>query len=75
MQEMCQKNGYNLPKYELESQGGPPNRPSFDVRVIVEWKGETLVERASTVGKKKDAEKLAAKKMIERLKGMCTVCV
>ena len=76
LQEMCQKNGYELPKYELESQGGTPNKPSFEVSVTVEWNGKTLVERAVAVGKKKkDVEKIAAKKMIDRLNGTSTVCL
>lgn len=75
LQEMCQKNNYKLPKYELQSQGGTPNKPSFEVTVTVEWNGETLVERATGAGKKKDVEKMAAKRMIDRLNGTSTVCV
>ena len=68
LQEMCQKNGYGLPKYNLESDGGLPNSPRFEVSVTVEWNGQMLVERASAVGKKKkEVEKMAAKKMVERL--------
>lgn len=76
LQEMCQKNGYGLPKYRLESEGGFPNSPSFEVSVTVEWNGVVLVERAEAMGvKKKEVEKMAAKKMVERLSsGIITVC-
>ena len=68
LQEMCQKNGYGLPKYKQESNGGLPNSPCFEMSVTVEWNGQTLVERASARGKKKkEVEKMAAKKMVERL--------
>ena len=68
LQEMCQKNGYGLPKYNLESDGGLPNSPRFEVSVTVEWNRQMLVERASAIGKKKkEVEKMAAKKMVERL--------
>lgn len=67
LQEMCQKNGYGLPNYKLESDGGLPNSPCFEVSVTVEWNGQTLVERATARGKKKEVEKMAAKKMVERL--------
>ena len=75
LQEMCQKNGYGLPTYNLESDGGLPNSPSFEVSVTVEWNGVVLVERAAAVGKKKkEVEKMAAKKMVERLSsGIITV--
>ena len=75
LQEMCQKNGYGLPKYNSESGGGLPNSPIFEVSVTVEWNGQILVERAAAVGKKKkEVEKLAAKKMVERLSsGIITV--
>lgn len=70
LQEMCQKNGYGLPKYNLESDGGIPSSPRFEVSVTVEWNGEVLVETATGVGKKKkEVEKMAAKKMVERLSG------
>lgn len=76
LQEMCQKNGRGLPKYALVSQGGPPNNPSFEVSVTVEWRnGETLEERAEAFGKKKEVEKMAARKMIDRLNQiLSTVC-
>lgn len=75
LQEMCQKNGYGLPKYKLESDGGMPNSPCFEVSVTVEWNGKVLVERAAARGmKKKEVEKMAAKKMVERLSsGIITV--
>ena len=74
LQEMCQKNGQDLPKYALLSQGGTPNNPSFDVSVTVVWRGRELVVKASAAGKKKkDVEKMAAKKMIERLKEVANV--
>ena len=77
LQEMCQRNKYRIPTYELEGKGGTPNHPSFTVSVTVEWDGEVLVEMATAVGKKKkDVEKMAAKKMIERITSVTsTVCV
>ena len=78
LQEMCQKNRYGIPKYKLESEGGTPNNPTFEVSVTVEWKGEVLVERATATGKKKkEVEKMAARNMIERLcgGGSFTVCI
>jgi dsRNA-specific ribonuclease len=76
LQEMCQKNGSGLPKYTLESDGGLPNSPMFEVSVTVEWNGQIYVERATAVGKKrKEVEKMAAKKMVERLRsGIIIVC-
>ena len=75
LQEMCQKNGHGLPKYALLHQDGPPNNPRFEVSVTVEWRGQELVETASAVGKKKkDVEKMAATKMIDRLMKVSTVC-
>ena len=77
LQEMCQKNGYGLPKYNLESGGGMPNSPCFEVSVTVEWNGMVLVERSAAMGKKKkEVEKMAAKKMVERLSsGVIIVCM
>ena len=74
LQEMCQKSGHGLPKYKLVSQGGTPNNPLFEVSVTVEWKGEVLVEAVSAIGKKKEVEKMAAGRMIDRINGLSTVC-
>ena len=75
LQEICQKNGCGLPEYKLECEGGTPDNPHFEVSVTVEWNGEVLVERATATEKKKEVEKMAAKKMVERLSsGITTVC-
>ena len=74
LQEMCQKNKCPLPEYKTECREGTPNNPSFEVSVRVEWNGEILVEKASAFAKKKEVEKMAARKMIERITGMSTVC-
>ena len=64
LQEWLQKSGLGLPQYRLASAEGPDHRKRFDVEVLV---GGDVSGRAAGRSKK-EAEQLAAKKALEKLK-------
>lgn len=65
---MFQGKGLPLPRYEVKSLGGPPNSPVFLCTVTV-WcsDGRQLSEQVEKKGRKREAEKLAASKMLQTL--------
>ena len=70
LQEMFQGRGLPLPHYQVKSSG-PPNCPVVECTLTVKCAdGRRLCEVAEVRGgKKKDAEKLAARKMLQALQG------
>ena len=68
LQEIFQGKGLPLPRYEVKSLGGPPNSPVFLCTVTV-WcsDGRQLSEQVEVKGRKREAEKLAACKMLQTL--------
>ena len=68
LQEIFQGRGLPLPRYEVKSLGGPPNSPVFLCTVTVRCSdGRQLSEQVEVKGRKKEAEKLAASKMLQTL--------
>ncbi len=63
LQEWAQKKGYNLPEYSKVSHTGPDHKPEFIIAVKVGSYQET-----ATAESKKKAERLAAQKLLEKLK-------
>jgi len=63
LQELCQEEHGDTPRYRLLSQDGPPHRPLFTVTVSLG--GRDLAE--GTGGSKKEAEQAAAGKALEKL--------
>ena len=69
LQEIFQGRGLPLPYYHVKSSG-PPNCPVVECTVTVKCAdGRRLCEVAEVRGKKKEAEKLAARKMLQTLQG------
>ena len=66
LQEMLQQRGLALPTYRIQSTG-PPHSPTVVCTVTVRCGGRELCERVEARGKKKEVEKLAAGKMLQRL--------
>ena len=61
LQEVAQKKGLDLPKYNLRKKEGPPHSPRFEIEVSL--KG---IRKFSATSKTiKDAEINAAKKMVD----------
>ena len=61
LQEVVQKKGLDLPKYNLKKKEGPPHNPSFEIEVSL--KG--IRQFSATSKTIKDAEINAAKKMVD----------
>lgn len=61
LQEVAQAKGLKLPEYRLVSKSGTDHQPVFDVEVIVAGMGSA----AATASSKREAEKLAAQKLLE----------
>jgi len=61
LQEVAQKKGLDLPKYNLKKKEGPPHSPRFKIEVSL--KG--IKEFSATAKTIKDAEINAAKKMVD----------
>lgn len=62
LQELCQANKWETPKYQLLSQSGPQHDPSMVVKLTLEGRSVTARGRS-----KKEAEQEAAKKLLEIL--------
>lgn len=65
LQEYSARRQYGLPEYEVIDQSGPPHEPVITVEVSL---GGELRE-AAKAGSKKQAERLAAEKLLHRIKG------
>jgi ribonuclease-3 len=65
LQEWAMARGLPLPDYVLISQDGPSHEPAFTVEVRVQG----LEPQTATAGAKREAEKAAARQMLERLAG------
>jgi ribonuclease-3 len=63
LQEWAMARGLPLPDYVVVGQSGPSHEPRFTVEVRVEG----VEPRSATAGAKRDAEKAAAREMLERL--------
>ena len=68
LHELLQKKGERPPEYKVLSRTGPDHRPTFKVKVTVEWEGRQLVEFGKGSSKKVAKNEAAAKalKMILR---------
>ena len=67
LQELLQRDGLQVPTYRTRSTG-PPHCPITESTVTVRYRNSVYRETVECRGiKKKDAEKLAAKKMLQRL--------
>ena len=65
LQQLLQKNGYPVPKYQLVHQQGASHVPKFTVKCVVTNNMEDIVaEEVATASTKKDAEKKAAEQML-----------
>lgn len=62
LQELCQANKWETPKYRLLSQSGPQHDPSMVVKLTLE--GRSVTARGHS---KKEAEQEAARKFLEKL--------
>lgn len=69
LQELLQKCHLDAPTYKEEDSSGPSHSPLFVCSAMVTWNHESLEEKGEG-RRKKDAEKNAAKKMLQRLKDM-----
>jgi len=63
LQELTQERYQSTPTYEVLEVSGPEHRPRFNVRVVID--GEEV--GAATAGSRKNAEKRAAQRALERL--------
>ena len=69
LQQLLQKNGYPVPKYQLVHQQGASHVPKFTVKCVVTNNMEDVVaEEIATASTKKDAEKKAAEKMLSSIR-------
>jgi Exoribonuclease R len=66
LQEICQKRGWPLPRYEIE-QSGPSHAPSFSAWVHVAAAGRSIVSGTSTAGTRKEAEMSAAASAMDKM--------
>ncbi len=68
LQELCQKRGcVQLPVYNSVSSDGPSHSPLFVRQVTVVWEDTTITKRGEGRSKK-EADKMAAQEMLQRLK-------
>jgi len=63
LQELCVKQGYPMPTYDLGAVGGQPHQRNFSIVCVV-----GKLREAGAGGSKKDAKREAAQKMIDKLK-------
>ena len=69
LQQLLQKNGYPVPKYQLVHQQGASHVPKFTVKCVVTNNMEDVVaEEIATASTKKDAEKKAAEQMLSSIR-------
>lgn len=66
LQELVQGQGYPLPEYVVTSRSGPDHAPVYEVEVRIAPHGHA----AATGASKRDAERHAAARMLEQLKGI-----
>ena len=64
LQEIIQKKYKILPKYNLEKQEGNANSPKFTISIFIKYIGKII----ATGRNKKQAEQLAASKVIDYMK-------
>ena len=67
LQELLQKRSCQLPKYEQLERSGPAHKPSFTCKVTVKWTDDNTYQEEGSGTKKAEAEKEAAKKMLDKL--------
>lgn len=67
LQEMVQKKGYPIPLYTIINQEGPSHCPLFQIEVSVAGIDETAI---GTGPNKQEAQKNAAREMVEKLKSI-----
>ncbi|MFA5928335.1 MAG: ribonuclease III [Candidatus Margulisiibacteriota bacterium] len=68
LQELAQKEACELPRYEVIAEEGPDHNKDFVIQAFLDLKGKQYKSEAK--GKsKKEAEQLAARKMLEELEG------
>lgn len=65
LQEWAQERGFPLPRYQIVSRSGVDHAPVFEVELHVDTLDSVRAEAAS----KRDAEKRAAIKMLNRIEG------
>jgi len=65
LQELCVKQGYPMPTYDLGATGGQPHQRNFSILCCV-----GKLRESGGGGSKKDAKREAAQKMIDKLKSM-----
>ncbi|MBA3067108.1 MAG: ribonuclease III [Hyphomonas sp.] len=65
LQELVQGQGHPLPEYVVTSRSGPDHAPVYEVEVRIAPHGQA----AATGASKRDAERHAAARMLEQLKG------
>ncbi|XP_076858987.1 interferon-inducible double-stranded RNA-dependent protein kinase activator A homolog [Brachyhypopomus gauderio] len=65
LQELAMQRSWRLPEYVLCMEAGPPHKKEFTVICIL----ETLTERGTGTSKK-NAKKVAAEKMLEKLRSL-----
>ena len=63
LQELCVKQGYPMPTYDLGAVGGQPHQRNFSILCCV-----GKLRESGAGGSKKDAKREAAQKMIDKLK-------
>lgn len=66
LQEWVQARGLPLPEYEIVGRSGPDHAPIFEIQLRIQGYAPVLAEGAS----RRQAEKVAAHKMISSLKGV-----
>lgn len=65
LQELVQGQGYPLPEYVVKNRSGPDHAPVYEVEVRIAPHGQA----AATGASKRDAERQAAARMLEQLRG------
>jgi ribonuclease-3 len=65
LQEWAQSKGLNLPLYDMVEMSGPSHLPQITIKLTV-GEHEPVIAKA---GSKKDAERIAAEKMLEVING------
>lgn len=65
LQEWAQSKGLELPRYDLVEMSGPSHLPQITIKLTING----LEPVTTTAGSKKDAERIAAEKMLEQTHG------
>jgi len=70
LQELLQKRSCPLPTYEQLGRSGPDHKPVFRCGVSVKWTDGKTYQEDGSGAKRAEAEKEAAKKMLDKLISM-----